>query len=73
MAREIHTTPNPDGEGWVNQMSGKIVSRYRTKLMAERAGRRLAIENGAEHVVHRRDGTIGQKNSYGTDPYPPAG
>ncbi len=24
-----------------------------------------------EHLIHKKDGTIGERNSYGNDPYPP--
>lgn len=27
----------------------------------------------AEHVIHKQDGKIGEKNSYGNNPYPPQG
>jgi hypothetical protein len=26
-----------------------------------------------EHALHNADGTIGEKHSYGNDPYPPSG
>jgi hypothetical protein len=36
-------------------------------------GREMAMELGAEHIIKNKDGTIGAKNSYGKDPYPPKG
>lgn len=64
----VHTTTNPDGKGWVNQVNGRVTSNHRTKENAEKAGRDQSIDRGAEHVIHRRDGTIGERNSYGNDP-----
>lgn len=34
---------------------------------AER-GREIARQNHSEHAIHRRNGTIGEKNSYAGDP-----
>jgi hypothetical protein len=28
----------------------------------------MAIRRKVEHLVHKRDGTIGERNSYGNDP-----
>lgn len=62
---EVHTTPNPDGTGWVNTRAGTVVSKHHTKDKAVEKGRAIARQDAAEHVIHREDGTIGQKNSYG--------
>jgi len=32
-----------------------------------------ATNQKSEVIVHRRDGRIREKNSYGNDPYPPKG
>ena len=76
MARgDVHTTldPDPEKDGWVNQVDGRIVSRHLTKQLAVERGRELAIGKGSEHVIHNKDGTIAEKNSYGPDKYPPKG
>lgn len=69
----IHTVP--DSDGWANRREGseRASGRYPTKDAAERAGRDAARRDGVEHLIHRRDGTIGERNSYGNDPYPPKG
>jgi hypothetical protein len=69
--KSVHTTPNRDGKGWVNQVGGEIVSRHRTQENAAERGRAIAQQRETEHAIHRRDGTIGEKNSYGNDPNPP--
>lgn len=73
MARkpEVHTTPNPDGKGWVNTYDGDQVSRHRTKDNAVDRGREIAQDRHTEHTIHNKDGKIGEKNSYGNDPNPP--
>lgn len=67
----VHTTPAPRGAGWVNQSGGDVISRHRTKREAVAAGRSAARAQRTEHTIHRKDGRIGQKNSYGNDPFPP--
>ena len=68
---DVHTVPNPDGSGWVNKVGGDVASHHRRKDTATDAGRDIARENHSEHVIHKKDGTIGEKNSYGNDPCPP--
>ncbi len=65
---EVHTTPSPEGAGWINTRAAEVVSKHHTKEKAVEKGRAIARKDGTEHVIHREDGTIGQKNSYGNDP-----
>jgi hypothetical protein len=67
----VHTVPNPNGKGWVNKQAGDVISRHRTKENAVDRGRSEARRSGTEHTIHKRDGTIAEKNSYGNDPTPP--
>ena len=69
----VHTVPHDDG--WANRREGsdRVSRKFDTKAEAQAAGRRTAINDRTEHVVHRTDGTIGEKNSYGNDPHPPRG
>lgn len=68
---EVHTTPNPNGAGWVNQVGGQVVSNHRLKERAVERGREEAQERHTEHAIHNLNGEIGRKNSYGGDPNPP--
>ena len=67
----VHTAPKPEGSGWINEVNGRILSRHRTKEVAVAAGREIAIRLKVEQTIHRTDGVIGEKNSYGNDPFPP--
>lgn len=67
----VHTVPSPSGKGWVNKQEGEVVSRHRTKENAVDRGRTIARKDKTEHTIHRKDGTISEKNSYGNDPFPP--
>jgi hypothetical protein len=74
MARGWIHTVHRNGQ-WVNEVEGgeRASSAHATKDEAVARGRQLAQNQATEHVVHNLDGTIGYRNSYGNDPYPPAG
>ena len=63
----IHTEPR--GTEWVNVREGssRALSKYATKADAQAEGRRRAMADKVEHIVHKKDGTIGMRNSYGGD------
>ena len=52
-------------------MSGKVLSRHRTKADAVVAGRGYARHAHVEHTIHTADGVMAEKNSYADDPSPP--
>ncbi|MCW5775355.1 MAG: DUF2188 domain-containing protein [Phycisphaeraceae bacterium] len=65
--KNIHVVPH--GSGWqVKPEGGGPVSNHRTQGSAEDAGRRLAQQNHSELVIHRPNGQIRDKDSYGNDP-----
>ena len=67
----VHTVPAAGGTGWWNKEDGRVLSRHRLKREAVVAGREIARGLRVEHTIHRGDGRISQKNSYGNDPCPP--
>jgi len=71
-AKSHHVVPAIDG-GWTVKKSGsdRASKHFRTKEDAESWGRTQSIKERSELVIHRRDGTISEKNSYGGDPHPP--
>jgi hypothetical protein len=63
----VHTVYK-DGE-WVNEIEGgDEASRHATKDEAVERGREIARQRQTEHVIHNQDGTIAERNSYGSDP-----
>jgi Uncharacterized protein conserved in bacteria (DUF2188) len=44
------------------------LSRHDRKEEAVAAGRAQAMTDKAEHIIHEAAGTIGERNSYGSDP-----
>lgn len=69
--RNVHIVPS--GNGWAVKQEGKAgpVSNHRTQGAAEDAGRRVAKISQSELVIHRANGQIRDKDSYGKDPNPP--
>jgi Uncharacterized protein conserved in bacteria (DUF2188) len=49
---------------WTNEIEGRTASRHRTKDEASAVGREIALDLGAEHVVHNIDGSIRSRTSY---------
>lgn len=74
MGKNQHVTPHPHG-GW--QVKGarnqRATVRTETQAEARAIAREIAINNRSELVVHRTDGRIREKNSYGKDLCPPKG
>jgi len=70
----VHTVPHPEG-GWINRTEGseRGFGHAPTKEGAEQLGRESAQRRGVEQISHRRNGTIGERRSYGNDPNPPKG
>jgi hypothetical protein len=63
------TTPSK----FVNKVEGnpKPISRPATQAESIKKAIPVAKANQSEVVIHRRDGTIRDKDSYGNDPNPP--
>ena len=61
-AGEIHTKPGT--KGWRNTAGTRHLSNHRTKSLAEKAGRKVAMGRQGEHIVHKQDGSVARKTSY---------
>lgn len=69
----FHSTPNPDGNGWIVQEGGKVVSKHRKQETAQnaavKAGRAAEAAGGlGQAVFHKANGEIAQERTYGEDP-----
>ncbi|SDY88618.1 hypothetical protein SAMN05444365_1048 [Micromonospora pattaloongensis] len=58
-------TYHEDGQ-WKNRPEGnqRASSTHDTKSEAQARGRDMAVDRGAEHVIKKEDGRIGEKNTY---------
>lgn len=74
MGKNQHVTPHHDG-GWQVKGAGNKIATTRTKTQAEASqiARAIARNQHSEVLIHRTDGRIRAKDSYGNDPYPPKG
>ncbi|MEX2409941.1 MAG: DUF2188 domain-containing protein [Candidatus Paceibacterota bacterium] len=70
-----HVVPSKDKRGWAVRKSGSTrVSRsFDRKSDAVKYGRKLSKKENSELYIHKRDGRIQDRNSYGKDPFPPKG
>lgn len=74
MGKDQHVTPHPDG-GWQVKGAGneRATARTSTQKDAINIARDIAINQKSEVVIHRPNGQIRDKDSYGNDPFPPKG
>ena len=73
MGKNQHVVPHQDGwavKGAGNQKATAVVN---TQKEAAALAKGIAINQQSEVVIHRPNGKIRDKNSYGNDPHPPKG
>lgn len=71
MGKNQHVVP-ADGEWGVRgEGNDRLTRRHDTQAEAIETAREIAINQRSEVVIHRRDGRIRDKDSYGNDPNPP--
>jgi hypothetical protein len=72
--RSVHVVPSKTTPGtFVNKVEGNPnpISRPSTQQKSIAKAIPVARRNQSEVVIHRRDGTIRDSDSYGNDPNPP--
>ena len=72
---DVHVTWQEDEAKWSVEKEGasRAASLHDQKDSAEKAGRQAAINEGAELLIHGKDGKIQERNTYKRDPSPPRG
>jgi hypothetical protein len=71
MGKNQHVVPNDGGWGVRGEGNDRLTSRHDTQAEAIDAAREIAINQQSEVVIHRPDGRIRDRDSYGNDPFPP--
>ena len=67
-----HVVPTKDGKWGVRgEGNSRLTKITPTQSDAINIAQDIAKNQRAEVVIHRRDGTIRDKDSFGNDPYPP--
>lgn len=74
MGKNQHVTHRPDGK-WQVKGAGnsKATAITSTQKEAIKIATNIARNQKSELLIHRLDGKIREKNSYGNDPCPPKG
>jgi hypothetical protein len=59
-----------EGGQWKNKVEGstRAANSFDTKAPAQTKGREMAQKRKVEHIIRKRDGSIGSRNTYGNDP-----
>lgn len=65
----------PHGDDWAVRGAGnkRVTSVHPTQKEAIERGKEIAQNQGAELLIHGENGRIREKNTYGSDPFPPKG
>lgn len=65
----------PHNGDWAVRGAGndRVTSTHPTQAAAAAAARQIAINQHSEVVIHRPNGQIRDRDSYGNDPFPPKG
>lgn len=74
MGKNQHVTPHPGG-GWQVKGAGNQRATVRTEKQSQAISiaKQIAKSQQSELFIHRQDGRIRERNSYGNDPFPPQG
>ena len=74
MGKNQHVVPHQQG-GWQVKGSGntRATVRTATQSQAQQIAKGIAQNQRSEVVIHRPNGQIRAKDSYGNDPCPPRG
>jgi uncharacterized protein YdaT len=69
--RDIHVVPHVNGWATRKENAQRVGSVVDTQKQAIDRAREQAKREKVEVVIHRKDGTIRDSDSYGNDPRPP--
>ncbi len=71
MGKNQHVVPYQNKWAVRGEGNQKVTSIHDTQAEAIPEARKIAINQHSEVVIHRPNGTIRDKDSYGKDPFPP--
>ncbi len=71
MGKNQHVVPAGKNWGIRGENNSRLTSKHETQSDAIQEARKIAINQQSEVVIHRKDGRIRDKDSYGNDPHPP--
>lgn len=73
MSRKSNHVVSSKEHGWAVRKSGasRASRSFDTKVAAVKYGRTISKHERTELYIHKKDGTIQNRNSYGNDSFPP--
>jgi hypothetical protein len=71
MGKNQHVVPAGDKWGVRGEGNSRLTSVHNTQTGAADAARDIARHQRSEVVIHRPNGQIRDRDSYGNDPFPP--
>ena len=72
-AKNLHVVPHDKGWAVRREGASRVSSIHDTQGAAGLVARQTARRLGGETFIHRPNGEIRDRNSYGNDPFPPRG
>lgn len=73
MSKNQHVVPHSGKWAVRGEGNSRVSGLYGTQREAQNAARAIAIRQKSEVVIHRPNGQIRDRDSYGNDPFPPKG
>lgn len=73
MKKNQHVVPHDDSWAVRGANNSKVTKIFDTQRKAIEAAREIAINQQSELIIHRPNGQIRDKDSFGNDSYPPKG
>lgn len=73
MGKNQHVVPYNGKWGVRGEGNSKVTKTASTQSEANKIATEIAKNQKSEVVIHRPNGQIRDKNSYGNDPFPPKG
>lgn len=69
----VHVVQRRNQWGTLRESAARTSGNFDTQAQAIQAGREMAKQGQGELLIHRKEGGIRARNSYGNDPFPPKG
>jgi len=73
MGKNQHVVPNQNGWAVRGAGNSRVTKTVNTQAQAIEIAKGIAQNQGSEMIIHRSNGQIRERNSYGNDPFPPKG
>ena len=73
MSKNQPVVPTNKGWGVRGEGNARLTTVVPTQAAAIKVSREICKNQSSDQLIHGRDGQIRERNSYGSDPFPPKG